>query len=109
MPTPPDKCTFLPIWAQLPTVTQVSTMVPSSTKAPMLTKLGISTTFLAICDPCRAMAQGPARNQAARTCVPPKPSILEHTFSHTCDPPAPPGISALTLTRREHNTALFSH
>src|SRR3546814_1565208 len=55
MPTPPDKCTFLPIWAQLPTVTQVSTMVPSSTKATMLTKLGISTTFLAICDPCRAM------------------------------------------------------
>src|SRR3546814_11997137 len=51
MPTPPDKCTFLPIWAQLPTVTQVSTMVPSSTKAPMLTKLGISPTFLAICDP----------------------------------------------------------
>src|SRR3546814_4090795 len=24
MPTPPDKCTFLPIWAQLPTVTQRS-------------------------------------------------------------------------------------
>src|SRR3546814_16415130 len=38
MPTPPDKCTFLQIWAQLPTVTQVSTMVPSSTKAPMFTK-----------------------------------------------------------------------
>ena len=26
MPTPPDKCTFLPIWAQEPTVAQVSTM-----------------------------------------------------------------------------------
>src|SRR3546814_18277448 len=37
MPTPPDKCTFLPIWAQLPTVTQVSNMVPSSPKAHMFT------------------------------------------------------------------------
>ena len=31
MPTPPDRWTFLPIWAQDPTVTQVSTMVPLST------------------------------------------------------------------------------
>ena len=31
MPTPPDRCTFLPIWAQEPTVAQVSTIVPSST------------------------------------------------------------------------------
>ncbi|MCY1552830.1 hypothetical protein D9M68_892530 [compost metagenome] len=31
MPTPPDRCTFLPIWAQEPTVAQVSTMVFSST------------------------------------------------------------------------------
>ena len=31
MPTPPERCTFLPIWAQEPTVAQVSTMVPSST------------------------------------------------------------------------------
>src|ERR1051325_11408025 len=31
MPTPPLRCTLLPIWAQLPTVAQVSTMVPSST------------------------------------------------------------------------------
>ena len=28
MPAPPEMCTFLPIWAQLPTVAQVSTMVP---------------------------------------------------------------------------------
>ena len=27
IPTPPERCTFLPIWAQEPTVTQVSTMV----------------------------------------------------------------------------------
>ena len=31
IPTPPLKCTFLPICAQLPTVAQVSTIVPSST------------------------------------------------------------------------------
>ena len=31
MPTPPERCTFLPIWAQEPTVTQVSTIVPVST------------------------------------------------------------------------------
>ena len=31
MPTPPEICTFLPIWAHEPTVLQVSTIVPSST------------------------------------------------------------------------------
>src|ERR1700712_5494761 len=31
IPTPPLKCTPLPICAQLPTVAQVSTMLPSST------------------------------------------------------------------------------
>jgi hypothetical protein len=31
MPTPPDRCTFLPICAQEPTVAQVSTMLPLST------------------------------------------------------------------------------
>jgi len=31
IPTPPDRWTFLPIWAQEPTVAQVSTIVPSST------------------------------------------------------------------------------
>ena len=31
IPTPPERCTFLPIWAQEPTVAQVSTMVPEST------------------------------------------------------------------------------
>ncbi len=37
IPTPPLKCTFLPICAQEPTVAQVSTIAPSSTYAPMLT------------------------------------------------------------------------
>ena len=31
IPTPPDRCTFLPIWAPEPTVAQVSTIVPVST------------------------------------------------------------------------------
>jgi hypothetical protein len=30
-PTPPERCTFLPTWAQEPTVAQVSTMDPSPT------------------------------------------------------------------------------
>jgi hypothetical protein len=37
MPTPPDRCTRAPIYAQEPTVAQVSTIVPSPTYAPMLT------------------------------------------------------------------------
>ena len=41
MPTPPARCTFFPICAQLPTVAHVSTIVPSSTYAPIFTKLGI--------------------------------------------------------------------
>ena len=36
-PTPPLRCTCLPIWAQLPTVAHVSTIVPSSTYAPIFT------------------------------------------------------------------------
>ena len=36
MPTPPERCTFLPICAQLPTVAHVSTIVPEPTWAPML-------------------------------------------------------------------------
>jgi len=44
MPTPPDRCTLLPICAQDPTVAQVSIIVPVSTKAPRLTKEGMSTT-----------------------------------------------------------------
>ena len=44
MPTPPDKCTFLPICAQEPTVTHASTIVLAPTWAPRFTKEGISTT-----------------------------------------------------------------
>src|SRR5580692_968362 len=42
-PTPPERWTFFPIWAQDPTVAQVSTIVPSSTYAPTLTNEGIKT------------------------------------------------------------------
>src|SRR5690606_19766085 len=44
IPTPPDKCTFLPICAQDPTVAHVSTMVPSSIYAPIFTYDGIKIT-----------------------------------------------------------------
>ncbi|MNE33999.1 hypothetical protein D3C80_1276990 [compost metagenome] len=65
MPAPPDRWTFLPIWAQEPTVAQASTIEPSSTKAPMFTKDGISTTFFAMCAPRRTMAPGTERKPAA--------------------------------------------
>src|SRR5687768_5347918 len=65
MPTPPLKCTCLPICAQLPTVAQVSTMVPSSTYAPIFTYDGISTTFLATYAPYRATAWGTARTPSS--------------------------------------------
>src|ERR1700760_3004581 len=45
MPTPPLRCTCLPICAHEPTVAQVSTIVPSPTWAPRFTNDGISTTF----------------------------------------------------------------
>src|SRR5919202_4649297 len=37
MPTPPERWTLAPIWAQDPTVAQVSTMVLAPTRAPMFT------------------------------------------------------------------------
>ena len=37
MPTPPERCTSVPICAQEPTVAQVSTIVPEPTHAPTLT------------------------------------------------------------------------
>ena len=37
MPTPPDRCTLAPIWAQEPTVAHVSTIEPAPTRAPMFT------------------------------------------------------------------------
>lgn len=65
MPTPPDRCTFLPICAHEPTVAHVSTIVPSSTYAPMLVYDGISTTFFAMNEPRRAMAGGTTRKPPA--------------------------------------------
>ena len=37
IPTPPERCTSAPIWAQLPTVAHVSTIVLAPTRAPMFT------------------------------------------------------------------------
>src|SRR5204863_9438365 len=44
MPTPPDRCTRLPICAHEPTVAQVSTIVPSPTRAPTFTYDGMRIT-----------------------------------------------------------------
>jgi len=65
MPTPPDRWTFLPIWAQEPTVAQASTMEPSSTNAPMFTKLGISTTLRPMKAPRRTIEPGTERKPAS--------------------------------------------
>ena len=61
IPTPPDKCTFFPIWAHEPTVAQVSTIVPESTYAPMLTNEGMSTAPGAMYAPHRTIEPATAR------------------------------------------------
>ena len=61
MPTPPLKCTSLPICAHEPTVAHVSTIVPSSTYAPMLTNAGIRIVPRPRNDPYRAMPPGTQR------------------------------------------------
>ena len=66
MPTPPDRCTFLPIWAHEPTVAQVSTIVPESTYAPTLVNEGISTVPGAMYAPQRAIAPGTTRTPSSR-------------------------------------------
>src|SRR6202000_3029909 len=65
IPTPPDKCTFLPIWAHEPTVAQVSTIVPSSTYAPIFVNDGISTTLRPISEPRRAITGGTTQKPLA--------------------------------------------
>ena len=82
MPTPPERWTFLPIWAQEPTVAQVSTMVPVSTRAPRLTKEGISTTFGAMKAERRTTQPGTARKPALSNSWAPQPSNFEGTLSH---------------------------
>ena len=44
IPTPPERCTSVPIWAHEPTVAHVSTIVPEPTQAPTFTYEGMSTT-----------------------------------------------------------------
>src|SRR3569623_1971978 len=61
MPTPPERCTFLPICPQEPTVAQVSTMVPLSTYAPIFTYDGSSSTLGAMYAPLRTAAGGTTR------------------------------------------------
>src|SRR6056300_246568 len=82
MPTPPDRCTFLPICAQEPTVAHVSTMVPSSTYAPRFTKDGIKTTPGAINADLRTTQIGTARNPAAFHWFSSQPTNLLSTLSH---------------------------
>src|SRR5215470_15837839 len=65
MPAPPERCTFLPIWAHDPTVAQVSTIVPESTYAPMLTNDGIRTAPGATYAPQRTIAPATTRTPSS--------------------------------------------
>ena len=112
MPTPPERCTPRPIWAQEPTVAQVSTIVPSPTWAPMLTKDGISTTFRPMKAPRRTTAPGTARKPAASNCGASQPSNLLGTLSHqgpTASPMAPARMTRLGLRRKDSRIACLSH
>ena len=64
MPTPPERCTRLPTWAQEPTVAHVSTIVPSPTRAPTFTYEGIKMTPGSRKLPYRATAGGTTRTCA---------------------------------------------
>src|SRR5476649_836366 len=109
IPTPPDRCTFLPICAQEPTVAQVSTMVPESTRAPRLTKDGISTTLGAMKAERRTTEPGTARKPAFLNFAAFQPLNLESTLSHHAALPGPPAITLISLSLNDSSTAFFSH
>ena len=109
MPTPPDRCTFLPICAQDPTVAQPSTMDPSSTKAPTFTKDGINTTLRPIKADRRTIDPGTARKPAVRHWLSPQPSNLEGTLSHHVATPLPPAITPMSFSRKDSSTAFLAH
>ena len=109
MPTPPDKCTFLPICAQLPTVAQVSTIVPLSTYAPRFTKDGIKTTPGAIYADLRTTQLGTARNPAVPHSSAPQPFHLLSTLSHQLPSWALPPCSSIFFSRKPRRTAFLAH
>src|SRR4051794_28889205 len=109
MPTPPERCTFLPICAQEPTDAQVSTMVPESTKAPRLTNEGISTTPDAIWAEWRTIAEGTALNPALSNSLALQPLNFELTLSHQTASPGPPLTISIGFRRNDRSTAFFSH
>lgn len=55
------------------------------------------------------MAPGTARNAASRNAFSPQPSNFEGTLSHHDEPPGPPGIAVMSLSRNDSSTAFFSH
>src|SRR6185503_20548575 len=109
MPAPPEIWQFLPICAQLPTVAQVSIIVPESTQAPRLTKDGISTTPGAMKAEWRTTQPGTARKPALRKRAALQPLNLESTLSHQAALPGPPGITLMSLSRKDSSTAFLSH
>ena len=84
-------------------------MVPASTRAPTLTKHGISTTPGAMKAERRTTLVGTARNPASRNRCSVQLRNFDGTLSHQPDPPGPPPISAVSLSRNESSTAFLSH
>src|SRR4029078_9386378 len=105
----PEIWQFLPICAQEPTVAQVSIMVPLSTYAPRLTKDGMSTTPGAMKAERRTTQPGTARKPALRKRAAFQPLNLESTLSHHAPLPRPPGITLMSLRRKDSSTAFLSH
>jgi len=55
------------------------------------------------------MQFGTERKPAARNSFSAQPSNLEGTLSHQLEPPGPPEIIAMSLSRKDSSTAFFSH
>ena len=109
MPTPPERCTFLPIWAQEPTVAQVSTMVPAADIGAEIDERGHQ--HDAGRDIGRAAhdgaGHGPEAGLLKSSAV--MPANLEGTLSHQLAPPGAPAIGSMSLRRNDSRTAFLSH
>ena len=106
-----DRCTFLPIWAQDPTVAHVSTIVPSSTKAPRFTKQGIRDNALAdMRGPAHHAVGHRAKNPAAFHCASPQWANLAVDLVPPCAALRPAGLNLhVPAGGSPEETAFFAH
>ncbi len=73
----------------------------------MLTKEGIRTTFFAMKALRRTMLPGTARKPARRQSSAVQPCHFEGTLSHQLAPPLEPGISCMSVRRKDRSTAFL--